>query len=561
MVGAVSRQPSRIGFVPTDPRVPRSDRPLDQLVAEFATDLFTESPTSATMLGVAGLDDAMPDLSAAAFTRREKADDEWTARFEALADAGLEPAERIDRGLVLAELRGRAVWRSWQRHRRDAEVYGGVGLSGVFGLMLHRPLPPGELARAVVARIAAVPDVLEAGRAQLDAELASPLLVRRAAAQARGGVAYFRDVVPGLLPDVPGLTDVGAVAAKAYEDWASFLDDLADRATGEFAIGEERYSALLREKEGLGYGAAGLAERGRAAHAELVEQIRAQTRELAGHDDWRGYLRELEADAPATPEAMLAGYQAATAAAREFSYAQGLVTEPIGERCEVAPAEEFQRATLAVAFYFSPRPFAEPASLVGHFFVPYPPSNASPEGVRDRLAANSYSAMPAVSVHEAYPGHHWHLSHLAAGNERPARSLLRTPYFVEGWALYAEQALADAGFFTDPKARLRQVDFRLFRAARIVTDVALHTGEWTFDEAVEYMSTQASLTPDVAHSEVARYCAWPTQASSYLTGALEIARLRDRWLAEGRGDLRAFHDGLAGTGGLPVALAEQALFG
>ncbi|WP_206442888.1 DUF885 domain-containing protein [Candidatus Protofrankia californiensis] len=552
----------------TDPRVPRSDRPLDRLVAGFAADQMAAAPTSATLLGVDGYDHLLPELTTEAVTRREKADDDWAQRFGALDDAQLRPDELIDRDLVLAELRGRAVMRDWERHRRDAELYGGAGLSGVFGLLLYRPLPPEELVRAVTARLSAVGDLLAAGRAQLDAELASPLLLRRAAMQARGGVAYCRDVVPTLLPGAPGLVAACRTAADAYEEWTGFLEALAARATGRFAIGEARYSALLREKEGLSYGADGLLERGRAAHTALVEQVRDRARELAGHDDWRAYLRELDADAPATPEDMLAGYREATERARRFIYSTGLVTEPPGERCEVEPAEEFQRATLAVAFYFPPRPFAsgqatpgEPAgaSFAGHFFVPYPPSDASPEAVRDRLAANSYSAMSTVAVHEAYPGHHWHLAHLAVTNQRPVRGLLRTPYFVEGWALYAEQLLADAGYFTDARAALRQVDFRLFRAARIVADVSLHTGRWSVEQAVEYMSTHASLTPDVARAEVARYCAWPTQAASYLTGALEIARMRDAWLAAERGSLREFHDRLAATGGLPIMLAERAL--
>lgn len=546
----------------TDPRTALSDRPLDRLVAGFAADDLAASPTSATLLGVRGYDDLLPDLSVDAVARREKAEDEWASRFAALPDGELTVDEAVDRDLVLAELRGRAVMRDWRHHDRDAEEYGGAGLSGVFGLFLHRPLPPAELAAAVTARLGAVGDLLATGRARLDPELASPLLVRRAAAQARGGVAYCRDTVPMLLPGAPEVAAAAAAAASAYEEWGTFLAGLAERATGGFAIGEARYSALLREKEGLGYGAYELRERGRAAHTELAEQIRQRTRELAGHDDWRAYLAELDDDAPQTPAAMLAGYREATERARRFSYETGIVTEPPGERCAVEPAEEFQRATLAVAFYFPPPPFAVPADgeRVGHFFVPFPPSDASPEAIRDRLRANSYSAMPAVAVHEAYPGHHWHLSHVAATNQRPLRGLLRTPYFVEGWALYAEQALADAGYFTDPRAAVRQTDFRLFRAARIVADVSLHLGEWSVDEAVEYMSTEASLTPDVARAEVARYCAWPTQASSYLTGALEIARMRAAWLAAGRGTVRDFHDRLAATGGLPIALAERAVF-
>jgi uncharacterized protein (DUF885 family) len=99
----------------------------------------------------------------------------------------------------------------------------------------------------------------------------------------------------------------------------------------------------------------------------------------------------------------------------------------------------------------------------------------------------------------------------------------------------------------------------LFRAARIVVDTSLHLGEMTIDEATEHMSTRASLSPDTARAEVLRYCAWPTQAASYLTGALEIQRMRDEWLHQARGSLRDFHDLLAGTGRLPISLVDSYL--
>ena len=73
------------------------------------------------------------------------------------------------------------------------------------------------------------------------------------------------------------------------------------------------------------------------------------------------------------------------------------------------------------------------------------------------------------------------------------------------------------------------------------------------------MEANAGLPEPIARAEVSRYCAWPTQAPSYLTGSLEIERIRKRYLAAGRGDLRAFHDEVAATGCLPLALAEEAL--
>jgi uncharacterized protein (DUF885 family) len=79
----------------------------------------------------------------------------------------------------------------------------------------------------------------------------------------------------------------------------------------------------------------------------------------------------------------------------------------------------------------------------------------------------------------------------------------------------------------------------------------------SFDEAVDFMRTKANLPEPTAHAEVARYCAWPTQASAYLTGCLEILRIRQHYLAEPGSSLREFHDRLAASGALPIALAEE----
>ncbi|HEV2123491.1 MAG TPA: DUF885 family protein, partial [Chloroflexota bacterium] len=118
-------------------------------------------------------------------------------------------------------------------------------------------------------------------------------------------------------------------------------------------------------------------------------------------------------------------------------------------------------------------------------------------------------------------------------------------------------------FFTDPRAEMSQYEATLFRAARIVVDTSLHLDEMRFDEAVRFMMEKANLPESTAIAEVGRYCSWPTQASAYLTGCLEILRMRDRFLREkqlsGVEGLRAFHDTLTRSGSLPIALAERAV--
>ena len=533
---------------------------LDQLVSEFMAREFAMSPTLATAVGADGYDALLPDLSESAIRANELADDQWGSRFAALPDAELTHDERIDRDLVLSTLRGRAVMRDWAVWRRNPDTYLNPGLGGVFYLFLHRTRPEAEIAADAAARLRGVPALLAAGRENLSAELASPIFVSRALGQARAGAFYARELVPAEVSDDASrrlLVEAGEVAAAAYQEFASWLEAFALQAGGSYAIGEERYSALLMEKEGLSYGARALRDRGQAAYDELAADMSRRTQEIAGHDDWHALLGELNANHPATPEEMRTGYADWTKKARDFCIARSLVTLPPGEECRVVPSPAFQRPILAVASYNSPPAFKP--SMTGHFFVPYPPEGVSAQEAQQRLATNGYHAMPTISVHEAYPGHHWHLTHLQAGT-RVIRKILGTSYFAEGWGLYSEEMMRQEGFFTDPRDELCQVDARLFRAARMVVDTSLHLGEMSFEEAVTFMSTKASLSEPTARAEVGRYCTWPTQASSYLTGSLEIERIRERWFAESRGSLREFHDAIAGSGVLPIALAERAIF-
>jgi uncharacterized protein (DUF885 family) len=251
---------------------------------------------------------------------------------------------------------------------------------------------------------------------------------------------------------------------------------------------------------------------------------------------------------------MLRGYTATTERCRAFLVERDLVTIPEGESVSVEPSPPYQRPVLAVASYMAPPPFRR--SRLGHFFVPFPPDGVTPAQLRQRLATNSYASMATISAHEAYPGHHWHLV-WSQDNAPAVRSIVRTPYFSEGWALFAEQIMAEAGFFADDAELLSHLDARIFRAARIVVDTSLHCGEMSFEEAVTHMVTHTGLSEATARAEVSRYCAWPTQAASYLTGAVELERMRARYVQAGHGDARRFNDTVAATGSLPLGLAER----
>ena len=534
------------------------------LVRDFLSEQYREHPVRASGMGLTEFDEALDDLSAAAYQRRAGSARAWRERFAALDPADLTFDEEIDRDLIVAGLVEQGVYDEWEVWRRQPDYYLNPGMRGVFALFLHALRPERELVQAAVARMRQVPDNLTAGRANLRPELVPEVLLARAINQARAGANYTRHLLPAQVSDENrgAMADAGAAAADAYEAYADFLEEMRPQATGDWAFGEERYNTVLRHAELLGFDARELREKGRRQVEELSAALRDGARELRGTDDWHAVLLELNKDRPATPEDMRRGYEEWTARARAFLVDRGLVSFPPGEACSVEPSAPFQRPVLAVASYVAPPSFAE--TMRGHFFVPFPPDGASEEEIAKRLESNCYPGIPTTAVHEAYPGHHWHLV-MAKGNPSHARQWFGTSYFAEGWGLYAERMMEDAGFYTDLRHVLYRLEATLFRAARIVADVSLHLGEMSHAEAVAYMMANSSLTEPTAVAEVTRYCSWPTQASSYLTGCLEILRIRDRYLSARGTDasdpvaLRSFHDSLTSSGTLPIALAERAV--
>jgi uncharacterized protein (DUF885 family) len=537
---------------------------FSDLAAEFLAEYHAEHPVQASALGLAAYDDMLDDLSADAFERRRRSDDEWLARFRAVDPADLTFDEAIDRDLLVASLTERAIYDEWEIWRRSPDAYMNPGLDGVFILFLHRLRPEPDLVRSAVGRLRGIPSQLDHARANLRPDLVPALLLKRAVNQARAGARYTRELVLTQVDPAnrPELADAGAVAGDALEAYATFLEEMEPNATGDWAFTEARYDAILGDAELLGTTARELRERARAEIDTLTADMRATARQIAGHDDWHALVLELNHDRPADPEAMRIGYEDWTARARAFLHDKGLVSFPPGEECSVEPSPPFQRPVLAVASYQDPPPFSD--SMRGHFFVPFPPDEASEEEIAKRLESNCYPSIPSTSVHEAYPGHHWHLV-MAKLNPSAVRQVFGTSYFAEGWALYAERMMREAGFYDDPRHVLYQYEATLFRAARVVVDTSLHLGEMTHEQAVAFMMEHSSMTEPTAIAEVTRYCSWPTQASSYLTGCLEILRIRDRFL-EARGAtltdvdaLRDFHDGLTSAGTLPIALAERAV--
>ena len=167
-----------------------------------------------------------------------------------------------------------------------------------------------------------------------------------------------------------------------------------------------------------------------------------------------------------------------------------------------------------------------------------------------------------VAFHEAVPGHHLQLSRLQLLTDLPALQRQRSlPVFSEGWGLYAEQLAEETGLYTDERGLLGAISTALMRAVRLVVDTGLHAFGWSRERAVQYAVDHVPLPPEFMAAEIDRYIVMPGQALCYLTGKLEIERLRDeaRLRLGPAFSLPGFHAAVLDHGSLPMPTLARSI--
>lgn len=527
--------------------------------------LLEESPVAATALGDHRFDGRLADYSRAGLARKERLLREALEDWRKLDPSQLGLEARLDYEVVLRLTQ--SYLREFERvrgHQRNPSAYVYECVGGVFLLLVRDFAPFPERLKSMVARTQEIPRVLREAQENLVPEEIPPVWVEIALESVQRVIPAFAFFLPALALRVPRLSPkmlrASRAAVRALRQYQAFLAErVQPHARGNFAVGEALFEEILREDHLLPYRAEELLRLGQELLRRTREEMEAQAQRIDPRRSAQAILEEAKNRHPA-PKEILPAYRREVERAREFVRREGVVTLPEGESLRVEPTPPALRPTIPFAAYMMPGPLEKKQE--GIFWVTPPDRLMPPRARKEKLRGHFWAKIPVTVVHEAYPGHHLQLVYA----NRYAKTLPRklgsalSSLFVEGWAFYCEELMENLGYLNDPVQKLARLSDQLWRAARIVLDVSLHTGTMTVEEAVEFLVREVGMERSNALAEVRRYTLSPTQPLSYLVGKLEILKvIEEVRRARPELSLRELHEALLSQGSLPPKLLRERL--
>lgn len=280
-----------------------------------------------------------------------------------------------------------------------------------------------------------------------------------------------------------------------------------------------------------------------------VARIRAEMVSVskeAGYDSREAFIEHLRTDPKyfaKTPEELM------EKVARVTKIIDGKMPSIIGKQARLPygikeiPKETAEGTTTA---YYNPG--SPDVGIAGFYYV-----NTS------KLDQRPFWEIPALSVHEAVPGHHQQIA-LQQELDMPAfrKNGAFFTAFVEGWGLYSERLGIEMGLYDTPAKNMGRLSYEMWRACRLVVDTGIHSKGWSKQRAIDFMTDNTALTDANIEAEVNRYISWPGQALAYKMGELKIRELRGRATKAlgDKFDLREFHDVVLGQGAVPLDILE-----
>ncbi len=561
-----------LGLASSPAALPDASTELQQLFADERAAAWRDDPLTATNDGMHDYDDRLPRVTPADQARFLAADKAFLERLRAIDRGALNEFDAVSYDLfdfMLSQRVALARYGEWRVPLvSDSGFYTSI-------LLLHDLQAPRTTRdyEKYIARLGEVPRYFDENIANMRQGIAdgyvlpadvmpgiSSVIAAAQFAKAEDSpfwspFARFSEAVPEA--DRARLSAAGRAAIDgkvlpAYAAFKAFFEEeyrpaaRKSIAATELPDGKAYYADLVRYYTTLpdatpeAIHAAGLAEvaRIRAEMEAIVREVGFQ----GSFDEFLAFLRSDPQFYAKTPEELL-------------RYAAWITREIDGDM-----PDWFGRIPRA-PYTVTPVPAALAPNYTAGRYNPGPIGGAGEYWVNTwSLEQRPLYALPALTLHEAAPGHHTQGALARELENVPAFRRNFYPHaFGEGWGLYSEYLGVEMGVYHTPYERFGRLTYEMWRAARLVVDTGMHAFGWPRERALEFLKSNTALSEHEIRTEVDRYIAWPAQALAYKTGELRIKALR-RHAEEalgGKFDVRAFHDAVLGQGGVTLPVLEK----
>jgi uncharacterized protein (DUF885 family) len=532
---------------------------------QYETDL-RNFPERATAFGDYRYNDKLADYSLGAIVQREKTNQDFLARLEAIPTTGFSDQDQLSHDLLIRVLQQRIADFELKEYEMPINQQNGIHTS-LADLPLSVPFDSVKHYDDYVARLHQVPRALNQTTEVLRAGMRDKLmpvrfLIEKLPVQCQGII----DANPFLLPtkkypqnispdDQKRLTQqitdtINGDVIPAYKTFAAFLrTEYAPQGRTALAVtslpdGEKRYQNDIYARTTTHMAPDEIHQLGLREMDRIQEEMTAIAKKEGFADlaSFRASLKTNPKYIPTSAEQILDDFRRCIAQMEPKLPQLFTVLPKSPVTVEAIP--DFQAA--AATHYVTGTPDGK---RPGRVVV-----------ATSKFAERSLINDEAIAYHEGIPGHHMQLSVQQQLTGLPQFRLHNLGFnaYVEGWALYAEQLGKEVGFYQDPVSDYGRLSSELFRAVRLVVDTGIHSKGWTRDQVVEFFRKSGAIDEPSIQSETDRYIAWPAQALSYKLGQLKFRELRERAKKElgSKFDIRSFHDEMLDGGTLPLDLLD-----
>ena len=499
------------------------------------------------------------DLSATSYAAELANTREKLKELQAIDTSGLSFEEKIDWRFANSILMGKEVRQSghmsWKMDPRNYMNF--RALDNIVG----KPGDMQEKTKELSEHLTMLPRQLENGKKQL--EIYVPRFQELSMFMAKNSRSLFEIGLPQFasqIQDSEKLTELINNAQVALEGFIEFLsNELPNKPKGDFAMGKETYNQMLKGELLLDYDDASLWEFGNMKFNETIRELEALAKEIDPSKTWQELAVEIKNDYP-EPHNMIAAHQLWVDSAKAHILRNKLIPLPWDERVQVVPRVEYLRKTSYYGNFSRAKGKDSDSIFTAQWMINPFEDQWDTKTKHEYLVEHDWGVIIVTAPHEAYGGHHVQGLY-QLHNPRKLRRENGLSLFSEGWGLYNEQLMSETGFFPNKRIHLRQLQLRLWRNARVIYDVGMHSGRLTYEEAIAIMTDKVGFLRWAAQLEIDSSAARPGYFIGYYMGMTEILKMRELYKQKmgNQFTLGDFHERLLKIGNMPPKLMQESL--